>query len=152
MDASDVARRLTFTSNSAALTDPYDAVNNDPATAPVINTNGDYYIIFRGACANGTGAADCDDWFKITNPAGTPRTVTVNVTWLAGPDIDVLLGSDPVGVFNFDCEDGCGGATGANPENTSISVPAGATYYLWVNMFAAGTAPTTVARVRIGGL
>ena len=152
MDVGDVARRLTFTSNSAALTDQYDAVNDDPATAPVINASGDYYVIFRGACANGTGGADCDDWFKITNPGGAPASVTVNVAWLAGPDIDVLLGSDPDGVFNFDCEDGCGGATGANPENTSISVPAGATYYLWVNMFAAGTAATTVARVRIGGL
>jgi len=151
MDAGDVARRLTFTSNSASLADPYDATNNNPATAPIITANGDYYIVLYGACANGAGGADCDDFFRITNNGGAAATVTVNVAWLAGADIDVLLGSDPVGLVNFDCDDGCVGATGADPENTSISVPAGATYYLWMNLFAASGA-STVARVRVSGL
>jgi hypothetical protein len=154
MDVGDFARHTPFKSKSVTLRDQYDAVNDNPLTAPVVTANGDYYIIFRGACANGTGGADCDDWFRIRNPGGAPATVTVNVAWIAGPDIDVFLGSDADDVFSFGCEDGCPGATGANPENTSISVPAGATYYLWVNMFAVGTngPATTVARVRIGGL
>jgi hypothetical protein len=153
LDVSDVARRLTFTSPTASFADQYDGTNNNPTTAPVITANGDYFVVLSGACANGAGGGgtDCDDFFKITNNGGAPATVTINVAWLAGADIDVLLGSDPVGLVNFDCDDGCGGATGANPENTSISVPAGATYYLWLNLFAASGA-STVARIRVGGL
>ena len=153
LDVSDLARRLTFTSPTASFADQYDGTNNDPTTAPVITANGDYFVVLSGACADGAGGAgtDCDDFFKIANNGGAPATVTINVAWIAGPDIDVRLGSDPVGLVNLDCDDGCGGATGVNPENTSLSVPAGATYYLWLNLFAASGA-STVARIRVGGL
>ncbi|MGE5802693.1 MAG: hypothetical protein ACM358_10570, partial [Gemmatimonadota bacterium] len=156
LDAGDVARNLTFTAQTAAflLADKYDSTNNNPNNAPVISANGDYYVVLSGACTNGAGGAgsDCDDWFKIRNTGGSAATVSISAAWLAGPDIDILMGSDPDGVHNFDCEDGCGGATGANPENTAIAVPAGATYYLWINLFAAGGAPSTVARIRVSGL
>lgn len=154
LDATDLARQLPFTADTGAflLADQYDAVNNDPTTAPVITANGDYFVVLSGGCANGGGGTDCDDWFKITNNGGATATVAINAAWLAGPDIDILLGSDPDLITAFDCEDGCGGATGANPENTSIDVPAGATYYLWLNLFSAGGAASTVARVRVSGL
>jgi hypothetical protein len=156
LDASDLARRVTFTADTGVFkfADQYDGANNNPATAPVITANGDYYVVLSGTCANGAGGAgtDCDDFFRITNNGATAAAVTVNAAWLAGPDVDILLGSDPVGLVDFDCDDGCGGATGANPENTSISVPAGATYYFWANMFGNAAQPSTVVRIRVSGL
>lgn len=159
LDATELARKLDFTADTASflLADQYDAVNNDPATAPQITANGDYYVVLSGACANGAGGKDCDDWFRIRNTGGAAATVTINAEWLPGPgttaatttDIDLLAGSTAAnaGACQF-----CGGATGANPENVSFSVPAGATYYLWVNLFAAGGAASTVARIRVSGL
>ncbi len=154
LGAAQVAQNGTFTSNTASFADPYDAVNDDATTAPVITANGDYYIVMSGGCSNGGGGAgtDCDDWFRVTNPGGTAATVTVRVDWFTGADVDVLMGTDPVDVYNYGCEDGCGGATGVNPQTTSLSVPAAATKYVWVNLYDAGGAASTLIRVRVSGL
>jgi hypothetical protein len=155
LGAGQEAQRSTFSSPNKAYADPYDAVNNDPNTAPLITANGDYFVVLHGGCLNGvgTGGADCDDWFQIRNTGATPATVTVNARWVpTGGDIDLLMGSDPVGIVNFDCEDGCGGATAANPEATSISIPAGATYYIWLSHFDWHSVPHSLARVRVSGL
>jgi hypothetical protein len=152
LDAGDLARRGTFTSNSATLADQYDAVNNDPATAPVITANGDYFVVVSGACVNGVGGAgtDCDDFFKVTNSGGAPATITVNVAWLAGPDIDGY-GLDPT--FDF-CtyDDGCAAATGANPEQFEMTIPAGETWFIYINLWAPAGTTSTAARVRVSGL
>jgi hypothetical protein len=113
--------------------------------------------VLSGACVNGAGGKDCDDWFRISNTGGSAATVTVNAEWLPGPgttaatttDIDLLAGSTVANAGN--CQF-CAGATGANPENVSFSVPAGATYYLWINLFGTGGAVSTVARIRVSGL
>ena len=156
LDASDLARRVTFTADTGVFkfADQYDGTNNNPATAPVITANGDYYVVLSGTCTNGAGGAgtDCNDFFRITNTGGAAATVAVNAAWLTGPDVDILIGADSAGLVDFDCDDGCNGATGANPENTSISVPAGATYYFWANMFSNATRPSTVVRIRVSGL
>jgi hypothetical protein len=152
LDAGDLARRGTFTSNSATLADQYDAVNNDPATAPVITANGDYFVVVSGACVNGVGGAgtDCDDFFKVTNSGGAPATITVNVAWLTGPDIDAY-GLDPT--FDF-CtyDDGCAAATGANPEQFEMTIPAGETWFIYINLWAPAGTTSTAARVRVSGL
>jgi len=155
MGASQVAQNVTFTSTTASFADHYDAVNDDPNTAPILTANGDYYITMSGACANGGGGVgtDCDDWFRITNPGAAAATVTVRVDWfITAADVDVLMGTDPVAVYGYGCEDGCGGATGANPQTTSLSVPAAGTRYVWVNLYDAGGAASTVIRVRVTGL
>ncbi len=154
MGADQAAQNGTLTSNTASLADPFDGVNNDPNTAPVLSTNGDRYIVLSGACSNGGGGAgtDCDDWFRVQNPGAAAVTVTVRVDWFTGADVDLLMGSNPTDMVNFTCEDGCGGATGANPQTTSLSVPAGATRYIWVNLFDAGGAASSLTRVRVSGL
>jgi hypothetical protein len=155
MGAGQLAQTITFTSNTASFADPFDGVNDDPNTAPVITANGDYYITMSGGCANGGGGAgtDCDDWFRVTNPGGAAASVTVRVDWfITAADVDVLMGTDPVDVYAYGCEDGCGGATGANPQTTNMSIPAAGTKYVWVNLFDAGAAPSTTIRVRVSGL
>lgn len=164
--AADNARAFPFTLAPPAanfFNDPYDVAGNNFAqalagTAPEITQNGDYYIVLHGACSGGAGGTDCDDWFRIRNTGGaTADSVAINVTWFTEADVDVLLGSNAQDVFDFVCDgppldDGCIGATGDNPENTYIDLPAGATYHLWLNLFDAGGAPATLARVRVTGL
>lgn len=156
IDAGQVAQKASFTSTTSRFDDPFEPTNNDPLTAPVIIANGDYFVVLHGACSAGVGGTDCDDWFRIRNTGVSAATVTVNVAWFkqtpTDVDIDALLGSDPTGIVNFDCEDGCTGATSANPEAASISVPAGATYYVWLNLFDPHGAAATLARVRVSGL
>lgn len=147
MGAAQVAQNGTFTSNSALFADTYDAVNDDPTTSPVITTNGDYFVVMHGACPDGVPTDpgdDCDDFFTITNAGAVPDTMTVRLDWFDGADVDILW-----------CNSGCtafvgnfAGATGANPENSTVFVPAGTTWRLWVNLFAPGNA-STIVRVRV---
>jgi hypothetical protein len=154
MDATDVARRLTFTADTGAFkfADQYDGVNNNPATAPVITANGDYFVVVSGSCVSGAGGGgtDCDDFFKVTNTGGAPAAITVNMAWLAGPDIDGY-GLDPT--FDF-CtyDDGCAAATGANPEQFIMTIPAGETWFIYVNLWDPVGTASTVVRVRVTGL
>ena len=150
LDATEVARQTTFTISTAAFADPYDGVNDDPATAPEITANGDYFVVMAAPCTNGAGAGDCDDWFQITNTGGTDRVVTVNTAWFGGADIDAF-GLDPT--FDF-CtyDDGCPAATAANPEIFSMTVPAGATWFIYLNLWDPHGVAASLARVRVTGL
>ena len=147
MGTAQVAQNGTFTSNSALFADTYDAVNDNPATSPVITTNGDYYIVMHGTCTDGAPTDpgdDCDDFFTITNAGGVPDTMTVRLDWFDAADVDILWRNSGNTAFvgNF------AGATGANPEASTVNVPAGATWRLWINLFAPGGA-STVVRVRV---
>lgn len=140
----------TFTSNTASFADPYDAVNDDPGTAPEITANGDYYVILSGSCVNGVGGADCDDFFQITNSGGADVEVTVNIAWFTGADVDGY-GLDPT--FDFCTFDGgCVAATGANPEQFKMTVPAGETWFIYLNLWVTGGSASTLTRVRVSGL
>ncbi len=150
MGAAQVAQSATFTSTTASFADHYDAVNDDPNTAPVITANGDYFVVMSGSCVNGVGSGDCDDFFKITNSGGAPATITVNTAWFTASDIDAY-GLDPT--FDFCTYDGgCAAATGANPENFRMTIPAGATWYIYLNLWVTGGATSSLARVRVTGL
>lgn len=154
LGASDLARRATFTADTGVFTfaDPFDDVNDDPDTAPEITEDGDVFVVLSGACVNGVGGAgtDCDDFFKVTNTGGSAATITVNLAWLAGPDIDAY-GLDPT--FDFCTYDGgCAAATGANPEQFSMEIPAGETWFIYVNLWDPVGTASTVARVRVSGL
>jgi hypothetical protein len=149
----DQANQLTLRSLSRTLRDQYDTLpsgNDDPTTAPPITANGDYYTIMAGSCPNGTGRPridDCDDYFTLQNVTAAPITVTVNAAWFTNADVDILFtnaGGSLISPF--------GGATSANPENVSITIPANTTRRLWLNLFAEGTAVSTIVRVRISGL
>jgi hypothetical protein len=146
MGPQDLAQIAGLTSNTAALADKFDAVNDNPATAPLIG-NGDQYIVMQGNCVDGVGGAgdDCDDFFTLTNALARPDTITVNAAWFTGADVDILFCNAACTAFvgSF------GGATAANPENVSVVIPAATTWRLWLNLFAPN--PNTVVRVRVSG-
>jgi len=147
MGAAQVAQNGTFTSNTASFADTYDAVNDDPATAPAITTNGDYYVIQHGTCTDGVvtdPGDDCDDFFAVTNAGGVEDTLSVRIDWFDAADVDILWCRN-VGCTSVTTG---GGATAANPENSTVRIPAATTWYLWINYFAPGGA-STVVRVRV---
>ncbi|MGH7606636.1 MAG: hypothetical protein ACREME_04785 [Gemmatimonadales bacterium] len=152
LDAADLARRVTFTADTGvfAFADPFDDVNNDPATAPVISADGDYFVVVSGNCVDGVGGAgsDCDDFFTITNSTGALLSVTVQLDWMNASDLDILWCNEACDAFvgNFD------GATGDNPEASTVDIPAGTTWRLWINLFDPDGTPSEVVRVRVSGL
>ena len=150
MGPDQAAQNGTLTSNTASYADPYDGVNDDPSTAPIITANGDYFIIVAAPCANGVGAGDCDDFFRVRNNSAAAVTITVNTAWFTPADIDAY-GLDPT--LDFCTYDGgCVAASAANPEVFSMSVPAGATWVIYLNLWVTGGATSTLARVRVSGL
>jgi len=99
---------------------------------------------------NGAGAGDCDDFFRITNSGGAPAAVTVNIAWSSDADIDGF-GLDPT--LDFCTYDGgCPAATGANPEEFTMTVPAGETWLIYLNLWDPQGVAASLARVRVTGL
>jgi hypothetical protein len=147
MGPAQVAQNATFTSNSASFADPYDATNDDPATAPALTANGDYYVVQHGTCTDGVvtdPGDDCDDFFAVTNAGGVEDTLSVRIDWFDAADVDILW------CRNVACSSvtAGGGATAANPENSTVRIPPATTWYLWINYFAPGGA-STIVRVRL---
>jgi hypothetical protein len=137
MGPDQIAQKVSFTSNTASFDDQYDPANDDPATAPAITANGDYYIVLS--------PGDENDFFAITAGA-SPVTVTVTASWFTGADVDILwadTGGNDLGFY--------GGATSANPEISTVTIPAGTTYLVWLNLYAPGAASDLV-RINIAGL
>jgi hypothetical protein len=155
LDAADLARKVTFTADTGVFkfADQYDAVNDDPATAPAISANGDYFIVLSGVCTDGVAGPgeDCDDFFKVTNSTAAARSITVRADWITTSDVDILWCKVATCSGAGNVVTG-GGATSSNPENSTVSIPAGATWYLWLNNFAGAGAASIVTRVRVSGL
>lgn len=128
-----------FTSTTAAVTDPYDAINDDPATSPLITANGDYFIILS--------PDDVDDFFTITTGA-VPDTITVNAAWFGATDVDILWrnAGNTAFVGNF------AGATAANPQQSTVIIPANTTWRLWLNNYDPHGSPHDLVRVRVTGM
>jgi hypothetical protein len=147
MGADQAAQNASLTSNTASLDDPFDPANDNPATSPTIATNGDYFVVMKGTCTDGAPTDpgdDCDDFFTITNAGAVPDTMTLRLDWFDGADVDILWrnAGNTAFVGNF------AGATGANPEISTVVIPAATTWRLWINLFAPGDASTLV-RVRL---
>ena len=141
----------SFSSATASLDGPNEPANNDPATAPAVSANGDYYIVNHGTCKNGSATDpgdDCDAFFNVTNSLGRPDTITVQLDWFGGADNDILWCDAACGAFvgNFD------GATTANPEKSTVIIPAGAHWNLWINLFDPAGLKAILLRVRITGI
>ena len=152
----DVAEQASFTSPTKSLKDVNDPASDDPSTAPTITANGDYFGTVSGLCTNGFHVRqndDCDDWFKITNSGGSPATVNVTVQWFntgsssTRADLDLFLLKD-----DFSGCTGCTSAGSSDPEAATIVIPAGATYYIFINYFASISFTSTPYRVRVSGL
>ena len=138
-------------STSSSPLDPFDHANDFYLGATPLTVNGNHYITLSGTCDSGVptkGADDCDDLYQIHNTTGSPISVTVTLSWFTDADIDILW-------CNADCSGFVGnfnGATSANPETSTVSIPAGATWNLWLNLFDHGTPNATLARVNVTGL
>ena len=153
MDAGQLAVDSTdaFTSTVSSPLDPFDHANDFYTGATPLTTNGNHYITMSGGCDGGVatkGADDCDDLYRIVNSTGSPLSVTVTVSWFTDADVDILW-------CNADCSGFVGnfsGATSANPETSTVSIPAGATWNLWLNFFDPGSQNATLAKVVVSGL
>ena len=57
--------------------------------------------------------------------------MNTTVTWLTGDDVDILWCDDVCAAYtgNFD------GATGANPEQSNVTVPAGVAWNFWLELY-----------------
>ncbi|HYT82069.1 MAG TPA: hypothetical protein VEK86_01370, partial [Gemmatimonadales bacterium] len=152
LDAAQEAEADSVNSPTKSFNDPYDAVNNDPSTAPGITANGDYFVVLYGGChdlGNGigeaTGAADCDDWFKITNSGGSDASVTINLFWGTDADEDLYVFDDQLGFVD-------GSFFGDGEEEVTVTIPAGATWYVYLNLFESADIQHELSRVRVSGL
>ncbi len=107
--------------------DPFNVVNPyDPNDAPDPAA-----IVGEGVFYDGFKSGQADNFYRITIPAGG-ATVDFLLQWDGAADIDLLM-----------CDAGCnnfigsfGGATGNNPEDVSMVLPAG-THNLWINLYDA---------------
>lgn len=149
--ASQLAQRTPFTVNASSLNDTYEPANDNPATAPTISASGNYFITLHGDCDTPPGGIpsspsdDCDDFFTITNATASPISVSVRAEWHEAGDVDILWCNAGCTAFvgNFT------GATAANPENSTVSVPAATTYRLYMNLFDGGGDAYSFVRVRV---
>jgi hypothetical protein len=139
-----------LSSATASLNGPNEPANDDPATAPAITANGDYYVVNHGTCTGGAATSpgdDCDAFFNVTNALARPDTITVQLDWLSGADNDILWCDATCGAFvgNFD------GASTNNPESSTVIIPAGAHWNLWINLFDPAGVKAVLLRVRVSG-
>jgi len=115
--------------------------NDDPATATPITVGG---ASLEGLISD----TDVDDFFVFTLAAATEITIEVAFDGGGGdPDLDVFLLNAAGG--GFCVLDGCGMATGAQPEDFTGTLAAG-TYTVLVELYDSGAdAPPHWYRIRI---
>jgi hypothetical protein len=126
----------TANSITVANTTAYTGTD-DPSTAPVFNISnmavGDT-IEFYDLSTN------IDQFYGI-QVTGASATIAARLSWPAGPDVDILWCNAACSAFvgNFS------GATGANPENSTVTFTTGMNNF-WVNLYAG--APPAWIRIR----
>jgi len=149
-DSGKTAEKVSYKSSTASLLDHQDPGSDDPATATAITANGDYYVVVHGTCTGGVftnPGDDCDDFYAVTNTGATSDSMRVQLDWLSAADVDVLW------CRNAACSSVTtgGGATASNPEISRVFIPAGATWYLWINLFDPAGTKSSFARIRLSG-
>jgi hypothetical protein len=123
------------------VTEPNDPADDDPsATTAVLTLYKDFYGSVSGS--------DADDYIKFTTPA-TSDSVAIEIEWLSDADLDIglLTGDGSACATNPGaCYAKMG--TGANPETASWRLLANTTYQFDVWVYDAGSAPTSLYRIR----
>jgi len=107
--------------------DLFDVVNPyEPNDAPDPTAT-----VGEGTFYDGFKSGQVDNFYTFTVPAGG-AVVDFHLEWAGAADVDLLM-----------CDAGCnalvgstGGATGNNPEDVQMTLPAG-TYNLWINLYDA---------------
>jgi hypothetical protein len=134
-----------FLVNSQITGEGNEPANDDPATATTFTgpVNVNDTVTITGAVAPG----DVDDFFSFT--AGTGGSYRVVFDWSpAGIDIDGFILN--AGGGGFCVLDGCGAATGADPETANATLVGGTTYKVYVNLYDDHGLATPISyRVRV---
>lgn len=142
--------------------------NNDQPNFPVAIGNGNTYFTMAGSCDAGAvtkGGDKCDSYFSITNSSGADASVTLTASWFTNSDVDILV-CDGAALSNVppDNVPSCGnavgfndlvntdGATSANPETATFTVPANSTFVIWMNFFDPGSLGSALIRLNVSGL
>jgi hypothetical protein len=126
-----LAQTTSWTSDPT-LNDAYDPNATCSAAAPAITVGNSYYLVLD--------PADTDNFFTV-DASGGDVTVTITASWFTGADVDILWQDTATCsgfVGNFD------GATGANPEHSTVTVPSGSIWNLRMNLYTAGSAADNV--------
>jgi len=131
LGAGQLAQTAAWTS-VATLNDAYDPNATCSAAAPAITAGNNYYLVLD--------PADTDNFFAV-DATGGAVTLTITSSWFTGADVD-LLWQDTATCSGF--VGNFSGATGANPEVSTVTVPAGAIWNLRMNLYAAGSAADNV--------
>ena len=151
MGPEQISQKFTFDVTSTSLLDHQDPASDDPSTAYPISGNGDYFMVLHGTCTGGSvtdPGDDCDDFSRVANPSATDTLFAkVQLDWFTGSDVDILWCRN---VICTSVTSG-GGATSNNPEKSSVKIPPGATWYLWINLFDPAGATAVTARARVTG-
>jgi hypothetical protein len=127
LGSGQLAQTTAWTSN-ATLDDPFDP---NASCVGAVGVNGDTYIVLD--------PADTDNFFQLINGTGAAVDVVVTSEWFTAADVDILVMN--TGCTAFTATDG---ATGANPETSSFTIPAGTTWQLRMNLYTAGSAADNV--------
>ncbi|MFO7588507.1 MAG: Ig-like domain-containing protein [Gemmatimonadota bacterium] len=109
---------VTFELTSEGSAD--DPAYLDPATAPTET------LPFKKVAYLSPDALD--HFYRIVLAA--PTTIVIDLDWDSGSDFDILVVDDAFSFFCFD------GATGAQPEQSVCSLPAGS-FLIWINDYDA---------------
>jgi hypothetical protein len=138
MGPGQLAQLADFTA-TATLDDATEPTSGDPATGFLINANGSYYSTLHGGCTDGgptDPSADCVDWFRIENTGGATATVTINVNWLTPADVDLEVYDAALGYTDA--------SYFSQPEEVTVDIPAGETWYIWHNLWTPGAVADNV--------
>lgn len=145
--ASAPAFAITLPASGSALTvqnaSIYDG-RDDPNTAtlltvpPILTDTLEFYDLFSGPTI--------DQFYQMS--LVSPSTLAVRISWGNTADVDLLFCSGiPFGVPGCDAfYGGFAGATGANPENATVSFNSGL-FYIWTNLYAGANPPWLRIRV-----
>jgi hypothetical protein len=156
-----------FESSTGSLLDA-NGHNNDQPNFPVAIGNGNTYFTMAGSCDAGAvtkGGDKCDSYFTITNSSGADASVTLTASWFTDADVDILV-CDGAALSNTppDNVPSCGnsigfndlvntdGATSANPETATFTVPANSTFVIWMNFFDPGSNGSALVQLNVSGL
>lgn len=159
--ASELAQAATTGADTAGTkyAGPFYPGDMDPSTDSAVAlpfVSADTLILYNvnyGTCSGGSATSPgdhCDSFFQLVNNTVIPDTVKVEMTYLptfkqTSTDMDILFCDSTCSSFvgNFD------GATTADPEKTTVVIPALTKWNLWINLFDPASQPAVLFRVRI---
>jgi hypothetical protein len=122
--------------STLTVADPTEPGNDDPATPGAMTLYQDYFGTLT--------ASDVDDFVSFTTT--TADNVRIAIQWQTDADIDGYLLNAAGGGYGV--LDGYAMASSSDPETVDVTLAAGTTYQIDVNLYAAGTISPIIYRIR----